>query len=993
MRLPQPRFEKAQVVVERVLERATAELAGPVAPTPEAGPVPVRLVPDRLEALAPLRAPRIEGRVDVDQPRAPRGLVPQDLQVVAEDDSGHVAWHPGPPPGASAAQCTVAGEAFLRASSDPRRFSQRSGRARQRLCMNMGTPASPQLEELMTHSAWLRRLAKTLVRDAAAADDLVQETWLAALKNPPDPSRPARPWLAGVMRRLVAMRARGEARRARRQRTAARAEGLPSTAELVEGVDTQRRIAKAVLELSEPYRTTVLLRYYQQLSSAEIARRQGIPAATVRWRLSRGLADLRGGLDQLWPDRRSWCLALLALERAHDGGATFPSGSAGGPAGGATAVSTEAAAATGVGLLGVPLLQLAQWSALALFVLAAGWFALVGPPEGGASEGEDLLSPAAVPADAVASIEVDASPASTESAREPVPVRPRTPHTSGSGTAPPAATGDVPSTVRVLLPDGSPARGLRTVALAADGELVEGSTDDDGRFDLGSLARPTELYVKRPESFLARARLDAETTGSMDRADAVVVHLPAGDELSGRLLLGGRRPAESIVLTLTRDQPLFGDEDAPEPVRERMRAARLAHARTGEDGSFRFVGLDAGWHGTLRLPPGYRFSAAHGPDEASRGRVVAVESPGTGLELSIEVERAISGRTVDPTGRAVAARVECLLVSGKGRERRVALSSGADGRFGAVLQGEYDSALVRAWGPGSVASTLVALPPGGLDLGDLALRPARRLRLEVAAPDGKPVAELEAGAARPGDAVLWPGVREPDGSLSIELPMDFEGEVLVDAFGFRSQRIAVGALDRMVVELAPAATLRVGVTSAGGEDLPPTTLVLRGVVPGREHEVRAAAGRPVTDGVPVPGELRFACDRSGRVEVDGLLGDERLQLEVVDPLGNVIAGREVVLDGARDHSVAVSVRDLRVFAGTVRDDTGGPLVGAAIVLTSPEGPHWRLRTDREGHFHITHGEAGPVRVEITKAGFEDLILDGVRIDGQVGQDLRLRRSE
>ena len=40
-------------------------------------------------------------------------------------------------------------------------------------------------EALLAHAAWLRRLAEVLTRGDADAEDLVQETWLAALRSPP----------------------------------------------------------------------------------------------------------------------------------------------------------------------------------------------------------------------------------------------------------------------------------------------------------------------------------------------------------------------------------------------------------------------------------------------------------------------------------------------------------------------------------------------------------------------------------------------------------------------------------------------------------------------------------------------------------------------------------------------------------------------------------------------------------------------------------------
>ena len=55
-------------------------------------------------------------------------------------------------------------------------------------------------EKLLEHAAWLWRLAYHLVHDAGAADELVQETWAAALRRPPSTARPVRPWPPGTAR-------------------------------------------------------------------------------------------------------------------------------------------------------------------------------------------------------------------------------------------------------------------------------------------------------------------------------------------------------------------------------------------------------------------------------------------------------------------------------------------------------------------------------------------------------------------------------------------------------------------------------------------------------------------------------------------------------------------------------------------------------------------------------------------------------------------------
>lgn len=64
------------------------------------------------------------------------------------------------------------------------------------------------LEELLAHADWLRVLASHVVRGEEEAEDALQDTWMAVLRAPPDRGRPARPWLAEVMRNFVRRSAR-----------------------------------------------------------------------------------------------------------------------------------------------------------------------------------------------------------------------------------------------------------------------------------------------------------------------------------------------------------------------------------------------------------------------------------------------------------------------------------------------------------------------------------------------------------------------------------------------------------------------------------------------------------------------------------------------------------------------------------------------------------------------------------------------------------------
>ena len=174
-------------------------------------------------------------------------------------------------------------------------------------------------DELFAHAGWVRGLALRLVRDAAAADDLVQDAFVAALEQKPRADRALEPWLARVVRRRASFLERGRARKADREHARASAtesdqSELPGGDELLQRGEMHRRLANAVMELRDPYRSVLLLRFFEDLSPAEIAQRNKVPSATVRSQLKRGLDELRAKLDaETVTGRRSWCLALVPL--------------------------------------------------------------------------------------------------------------------------------------------------------------------------------------------------------------------------------------------------------------------------------------------------------------------------------------------------------------------------------------------------------------------------------------------------------------------------------------------------------------------------------------------------------------------------------------------------------------------------------------------------------------------------------------------------------
>ncbi len=223
------------------------------------------------------------------------------------------------------------------------------------------------MDALLARIDRVRSLARRLVRDAAAADDLVQEALTAALGRPPLPAGDPWRYLTTSLRNLARDRARGARRRAERERLAARPEALGGAAEVAEAAERQRELVTAALELGEPYRTTILLRFFEDLPPRVIAERTGVPVATVKKRLERGLAQLRERLERRFGDRGAWAVALLPVLGTRDG---IAPGALGG--------------AVGVGVLTrlVPLLTLITLGGVAALL----WSAL--EPGPGASSGE-----------------------------------------------------------------------------------------------------------------------------------------------------------------------------------------------------------------------------------------------------------------------------------------------------------------------------------------------------------------------------------------------------------------------------------------------------------------------------------------------------------------------------------------------------------------------------------------------------------------------------
>jgi DNA-directed RNA polymerase specialized sigma24 family protein len=118
---------------------------------------------------------------------------------------------------------------------------------------------------LLERIGWVHALARALVSDGAGAEDLAQDTLAIALERAPRDPAAWRGWVRTVLRNLIAQGRRGSARREQRERLAARAESLPSELDNAARLASHRQVVAAVEALEEPFRSAVLLRYFDGL--------------------------------------------------------------------------------------------------------------------------------------------------------------------------------------------------------------------------------------------------------------------------------------------------------------------------------------------------------------------------------------------------------------------------------------------------------------------------------------------------------------------------------------------------------------------------------------------------------------------------------------------------------------------------------------------------------------------------------------------------------
>ncbi|MCK5941976.1 MAG: sigma-70 family RNA polymerase sigma factor, partial [Planctomycetes bacterium] len=459
----------------------------------------------------------------------------------------------------------------------------------------------PLLEELR----WLRGLAAALAGgDRELTDELVQDGALALLRQR-TPVRSLRGWLATVLRRRAAA-LRG--RRLQPLDTEPVDDDGDGAAEVAARLEAQQRLNAAVLDLPDPYRAVVVGHHLDGVSLADLARRRGVPAATVRQQHKRALELLRQRLDrQQGPggsgsESGGWRAAVAPL-------LAVP---------GTLEVGAVASASFGGGIV-----MTKKLLAAAVVVLGAFWiWSVVG------------TSGANVPAaagDEVGVATSDGGPRDdlADGSHERAPDR--------TTAAAPIAASDQHLQLSLRAGDGAPLVGA-VVHCGRDGRSsLSGITDRDGRLSVAGHDGVGEVWVWARNRAPYRERLPA-----LRGAHTVV--LPDTPVVNGLLTIDGAPPGEAVVLSARW--------------REDVAAPPLPHGWSGKgdrsiriEQVLRFGGRWGGWihpdanvRATVVVEPTGRFTLRGVPQEHLASLIVV----GDGWSSIVPLR--LRGRDGEPAG-------------------------------------------------------------------------------------------------------------------------------------------------------------------------------------------------------------------------------------------------------------------------------------------------------------------------------------------------------
>jgi RNA polymerase sigma-70 factor, ECF subfamily len=158
-------------------------------------------------------------------------------------------------------------------------------------------------ELLDRHARYLYGIAHSLTRNPADAEDLVQETWIGAIRSTFRGDASVRTWLVSILVRQAAALRRSKRRSkwrlvlpwfsGRDVESDALPGDEPAASSSIPGSEARMDLSRMLETLSPEHREVIVLRELQGLSYEEIATELSLPRGTVESRLHRAREQLR----------------------------------------------------------------------------------------------------------------------------------------------------------------------------------------------------------------------------------------------------------------------------------------------------------------------------------------------------------------------------------------------------------------------------------------------------------------------------------------------------------------------------------------------------------------------------------------------------------------------------------------------------------------------------------------------------------------------------
>lgn len=765
----------------------------------------------------------------------------------------------------------------------------------------------------------LLRLAMHLVGTAADAEDLVQTTFVQAIRLAErfDAERPLLPWLMALLA--------GQARNLLKSRQRKAAEPLPELGDNAEAppeaaarAEVLALLRRGVTRLPAEQRQVLLLQLQHGLSPAEIADVLEVPAGTVRMRLHRGIQRLRAWLPaslafwltSWWPERGLAAMRGELLQLAASG------------------IPAHATPIVATLLMKKKLFALA----VALAALAALWWQLL--PPSSALAGQPPGLPQAVTSDLAA--------AATSGTAPPVPP-------SGERSAVAMQQSSLQVVVRGR--EGDPVVDLPVFLWREGGDGLPGSSVAAAHTDAQGVV---EFAGLQPGLWLAGPCNAASSVAVTGQTTILTIEL-ATHRLRGRVVDAVGRPVADALIELSEAPDWIGESSAGS-ADQRVRIA----ARSDANGGFVCVVISEEEPQAL----GESCLAARHVEFGASGRHLTRNGLTSELVLVLEPFTATCwGHVVDAAGRRLAGvlvgarRLKASQTlrradgSWRGPPFAVLTRTDAAGAFRLPLTWRGTTA-VMAQQSGFALTTQLQENAGEAPV-ELVLRPSRIIAGTVLRADGQPAANQSVEVR---SKAVFSCRTDGAGRFLLEdvAPGELTLRVRDAQNGLLHQSILAAEVDATALRIV----------------LPPTFEVQGRLVDSEGKELRDFGIQSV--GKPGVGHMART-DARGEFVLPAATA-EKIAVAVFAPCDDEAASPLAVFSAIPGQHALLRL-DAQAMpraevSGTVVDERGEPIAAAEVVLQADSNSPWvqRVTTGSDGSFVFRHLAATAVVLRIDATG-------------------------